>query len=447
MRRKIQRSMILVIAATLLVSMALLTFVVYRQNVGLMEEEARQEAGYICAAIEASGSAYLEEMDAQQEETRVTWIGSDGDVLYDSSEGQEDMENHADRPEVREAFQSGAGQDIRESDTLGRQMFYYAQRLSDGSVLRVSKTISSALGSALQILPGMAVIAVLMVGLAWMLSKWQVSKLIEPINKLDLEHPLENDVYEELTPLLESMDKQNKEKEAIANMRKEFSANVSHELKTPLTVILANTGILLSHPQDSIEQQKRWIQNTQEEAVNMKKLVDDMLFLAKSDAAVSLVYSEVNFSDVVWSSVLPFESVAFEQGLSLDSDIAENMNLLGDEGKLRELVRILLDNACKYCAPKGKIFVRLEREGEKERFLLSVKNTVSEKMSEQELERMFERFYRADKARNREKGGYGLGLAIAKSIVDQHHGKISASYPSEDEIAVNVQFRMKEQKK
>ena len=103
MRRKIQRSMILVIAATLLVSMALLTFVVYRQNVGLMEEEARQEAGYICAAIEASGSAYLEEMDAQQEETRVTWIGSDGDVLYDSSEGQEDMENHADRPEVREA--------------------------------------------------------------------------------------------------------------------------------------------------------------------------------------------------------------------------------------------------------------------------------------------------------------------------------------------------------
>lgn len=228
--------------------------------------------------------------------------------------------------------------------------------------------------------------------------------------------------------------------------QKQFVADASHELKTPLTVILANTGILLSHPQDSIEQQKRWIQNTQEEAVNMKKLVDDMLFLAKSDAAVSLVYSEVNFSDVVWSSVLPFESVAFEQGLSLDSDIAENMNFLGDEEKLRELVRILLDNACKYCAPKGKIFVRLEREGEKERFLLSVKNTVSEKMSEQELERMFERFYRADKARNREKGGYGLGLAIAKSIVDQHHGKISASYPSEDEIAVNVQFRMKEQK-
>ena len=145
--------------------------------------------------------------------------------------------------------------------------------------------------------------------------------------------------------------------------------------------------------------------------------------------------------------MLPFESVAFEQGLSLDSDIAENINFLGDEGKLRELVQILLDNACKYCAPKGKIFVRLEREGEKERFLLSVKNTVSEKMSEQELERMFEWFYRADKARNREKGGYGLGLAIAKSIVDQHHGKISASYPSEDEIAVNVQFRMKEQKK
>ena len=162
MRRKIQRSMILVIAATLLVSMALLTFVVYRQNVGLMEEEARQEAGvYLCGdrgvRVRISGG---DGCPAGGDQGHL--IGSDGDVLYDSSEGQEDMENHADRPEVREAFQSGAGQDIRESDTLGRQMFYYAQRLSDGSVLRVSKTISSALGSALQILPGMAVIAVLM---------------------------------------------------------------------------------------------------------------------------------------------------------------------------------------------------------------------------------------------------------------------------------------------
>ena len=167
MRRKIQRSMILVISVTLLISLLLLTFVVYRQSVGMMEDEAEQEAGYVCAAIETSGAEYFDRMDRLPEGTRLTWIGEDGDVLYDSAEGQAGMENHADRPEVKKAFRSGEGQDIRRSDTLDREMFYYARRLSDGSVLRVSKTISSALGSAMKILPGMVAIAVLMMAFAW----------------------------------------------------------------------------------------------------------------------------------------------------------------------------------------------------------------------------------------------------------------------------------------
>ena len=356
MRRKIQRSMILVIAATLLVSMALLTFVVYRQNVGLMEEEARQEAGYICAAIEASGSAYLEEMDAQQEETRVTWIGSDGDVLYDSSEGQEDMENHADRPEVREAFQSGAGQDIRESDTLGKQMFYYAQRLSDGSVLRVSKTISSALGSALQILPGMAVIAVLMVGLAWMLSKWQVSKLIEPINKLDLEHPLENDVYEELTPLLESMDKQNKEKEAIANMRKEFSANVSHELKTPLTSISGYAEIMMNglvRPEDV----RGFSERIYNEASRLIVLIEDIIRLSKLDEGGGEVEKEeVDLYALTREVCSRLAHKAEKHSVHVEVS-GEPVSIVGIRQVLNEMIYNICENAIKYNKPGGKVDV------------------------------------------------------------------------------------------
>lgn len=226
--------------------------------------------------------------------------------------------------------------------------------------------------------------------------------------------------------------------------QKQFVADASHELKTPLTVILANTGILLSHKNDTIAQQQRWVLNTQEEAVNMKKLVDDLLFLARNDAGVQLIYSRVNFSDVVWSAVLPFESVAFEQGLQLDSDIAENLTVIADEGKLRELVRILLDNACKYCAAKGKIFVRLEREGEK--VLLHVRNNVEETLKQEDIEKLFERFYRADKSRNREKGGYGLGLAIARSIVQQNHGKISVQSTG-DEVVFTASFPWAEGKK
>ena len=420
MRRKIQRSMILVIAATLLVSMALLTFVVYRQNVGLMEEEARQEAGYICAAIEASGSAYLEEMDAQQEETRVTWIGSDGDVLYDSSEGQEDMENHADRPEVREAFQSGAGQDIRESDTLGRQMFYYAQRLSDGSVLRVSKTISSALGSALQILPGMAVIAVLMVGLAWMLSKWQVSKLIEPINKLDLEHPLENDVYEELTPLLESMDKQNKEKEAIANMRKEFSANVSHELKTPLTSISGYAEIMMNglvRPEDV----RGFSERIYNEASRLIVLIEDIIRLSKLDEGGGEVEKEeVDLYALTREVCSRLAHKAEKHSVHVEVS-GEPVSIVGIRQVLNEMIYNICENAIKYNKLGGKVDVWVGRT------LKGVKVIVTDTgigIPEDQQERIFERFYRVDKSHSKETGGTGLGLSIVKHGALLHNATI-----------------------
>ena len=420
MRRKIQRSMILVIAATLLVSMALLTFVVYRQNVGLMEEEARQEAGYICAAIEASGSAYLEEMDAQQEETRVTWIGSDGDVLYDSSEGQEDMENHADRPEVREVFQSGAGQDIRESDTLGRQMFYYAQRLSDGSVLRVSKTISSALGSALQILPGMAVIAVLMVGLAWMLSKWQVSKLIEPINKLDLEHPLENDVYEELTPLLESMDKQNKEKEAIANMRKEFSANVSHELKTPLTSISGYAEIMMNglvRPEDV----RGFSERIYNEASRLIVLIEDIIRLSKLDEGGGEVEKEeVDLYALTREVCSRLAHKAEKHSVHVEVS-GEPVSIVGIRQVLNEMIYNICENAIKYNKPGGKVDVWVGST------LKGVKVIVTDTgigIPEDQQERIFERFYRVDKSHSKETGGTGLGLSIVKHGAILHNASI-----------------------
>ena len=420
MRRKIQRSMILVIAATLLVSMALLTFVVYRQNVGLMEEEARQEAGYICAAIEASGSAYLEEMDAQQEETRVTWIGSDGDVLYDSSEGQEDMENHADRPEVREAFQSGAGQDIRESDTLGRQMFYYAQRLSDGSVLRVSKTISSALGSALQILPGMAVIAVLMVGLAWMLSKWQVSKLIEPINKLDLEHPLENDVYEELTPLLESMDKQNKEKEAIANMRTEFSANVSHELKTPLTSISGYAEIMMNglvRPEDV----RGFSERIYNEASRLIVLIEDIIRLSKLDEGGGEVEKEeVDLYALTREVCSRLAHKAEKHSVHVEVS-GEPVSIVGIRQVLNEMIYNICENAIKYNKPGGKVDVWVGST------LKGVKVIVTDTgigIPEDQQERIFERFYRVDKSHSKETGGTGLGLSIVKHGAILHNASI-----------------------
>src|SRR5699024_5835578 len=174
----------------------------------------------------------------------VTQVDDEGNVLYDSSSEEDDMENHGTREEIEEALSSGTGEAVRMSDTMGRELYYYAVLLDDGSVLRVAKSMDNLALTALNVLPVMGILAVVTMALALLLAKWQTKRLIKQINELDLEHPLENTLYEELNPLLVAMDKQNKEKEAVSNMRKEFSANVSHELKTPLTSISGYAEIM-----------------------------------------------------------------------------------------------------------------------------------------------------------------------------------------------------------
>lgn len=206
--------------------------------------------------------------------------------------------------------------------------------------------------------------------------------------------------------------------------QRQFVADASHELKTPLTVILANIGILLSHRESTIEQQLKWVEYTGTEATRMKQLVDDLLFLAKSDARrMPQPQTPVDLSNIAWSSLLPYESVAFEQGVTLNSSIAPNLFILGDSGRLQQLIVILLDNACKYAGEHGVVTLTLEQVQSKAR--LTVNNTGALIPTDQ-LEQIFERFYRLDQSRARKTEGYGLGLSIAKTIVEAHGGKISA---------------------
>lgn len=210
--------------------------------------------------------------------------------------------------------------------------------------------------------------------------------------------------------------------------QRQFVADASHELKTPLTVVLANAGILLAHPNDTVARQAKWVEYIQEEAGRMKTLVEDMLFLAKSDAARSaLPKAAVDMSEVTEGCLLPFESVAFEAGVELTGNIPPGLRVRGDVAQLRRLVYILLDNACKYAGKGGRVEVRLSWVQEKLR--LAVCNT-GPAIPPEHLPHLFERFYRSDSARSREAGGYGLGLAIAKSIVDAHGGKITVESDS-----------------
>lgn len=202
-----------------------------------------------------------------------------------------------------------------------------------------------------------------------------------------------------------------------------FVSDASHELRTPITVILANLNILSSKKDDLIKTQYQWIDNTKEEANRMKQLVDELLFLARSDDRQNkLVFSKIDLSELLLSRMLSFEALAFEKGIRLDYDIADGLYIIGHEGNVKQLLSILLDNAMKYCGDKGSVYLKAYTA--KDKTYILVQNS-GDPIDVEDLKHIFERFYRTDKSRARTEGGYGLGLAIAKTIVDNMHGKIS----------------------
>lgn len=208
--------------------------------------------------------------------------------------------------------------------------------------------------------------------------------------------------------------------------QQQFIADASHELKTPLTVMLADTDILLAHPEETVETQRKWVEYIRDEALHMKGLVEDLLFLARSDSAdrPDSPKTAVPLSDLCWNSLLSFEPLAFERGARLTPAISPDIVLSGHEEQLRRLVNILLDNACKYCGAEGEVTLTLEQTGS--RVFLRVHNTGAP-IPPQDIPHLFERFYRVDPSRSRDAGGYGLGLSIAASIVSIHSGAISVS--------------------
>ena len=420
LKKKIQNSMILVVLTSLILTYGTMIFVVYYQTMEILKNEIQQEADYIEAAVCISGVSYLEDMDAVRENTRVTLIDASGEVLYDSGKQEEHLENHLDRPEIQEALKSGSGQDVRRSETLDQDMFYYAVRLDNGTVLRVSKNMETVFSTAMSILPMMGVVACCMVIFALLLAKWQTAKLIYPINHLNLAEPMENDMYEELTPLLQSIDKQNREKDAVANMRKEFSANVSHELKTPLTSISGYAEIIkdgLVRPEDM----KTFSERIYNEASRLITLVEDIMKLSKLDeGAVELEKEEVDFYMLTREICSRLAPQAEKRNVRVEVS-GEPVHYLGVRQVLDEMLYNMIENAIKYNKEGGLVSVWVGNT------LQGIKIIVRDTgigIPKEEQERIFERFYRVDKSHSKATGGTGLGLSIVKHGALMHGAKI-----------------------
>ncbi|MBS7261578.1 MAG: hypothetical protein KIG91_07975 [Treponema sp.] len=353
---------------------------------------------------------------------RITLIHPDGTVYFDNTVNPADMENHALRSEFLKAKESGVSTSSRYSSTMLEKTLYFAKQLERGDILRIScdqHTVGVLVLGMSQILLVMLVIAMIISGItASLLSR----KIIEPLNKINLEDPESSDVYEELKPFTKRIAEENFEKSQREELRQQFTANVSHELKTPLTSISGFAEILKEGGTDE-KTTKDFAGTIYDESQRMITLVNDIIKLSKLDEkSISLEKEALSLREITREAMEVISPLAEKKNVSL--------NLAGDSGLINgvrpviyEMVYNLIDNAVKYNKDNGIVSIKIETISESHRVILTVHdNGIG--IPEREKERIFERFYRIDKSRSRQPGGTGLGLSIVKHAARYHNASI-----------------------
>lgn len=366
----------------------------------------------------------IDEIDLSTDlsELRVTWIDEDGTVLYDNDASAELLSNHNDRPEIQEAFDKGSGEAIRKSDTMKKNTFYYAVLLDNGTVLRVATNAQSIWSVFMSAAPIIALIILLIIAICIFLSHMLTKQLLLPIEMMaeNLEDSDYESPYKELDPLAEMLRSQHADILAAAKARQDFTANVSHELKTPLTAI-SGYAELLDGGMVGEEQQKHFYQEIRKNADRLLALINDIIRLSDLDRkGHEPSFGVIDLYEVVEECMDELTVNAKQRNVNISLD-GESCNVHGSKDMLKELVENLAQNAIRYNNAGGKVWVSVtKRDG---RSVLTVKdNGIGIPASDQQ--RIFERFYRVDKSRSKATGGTGLGLAIVKHIVEIHDAKI-----------------------
>ena len=382
----------------------------------------------------------IDEIDLSTDlsELRVTWIDEDGTVLYDNDASAELLSNHNDRPEIQEAFDKGSGEAIRKSDTMNKTTFYYAVLLDNGTVLRVATNAQSLWSVFMSAAPIIALIILLIIAICIFISHMLTKQLLLPIETMaenlgdsDYESP-----YKELEPLAEMLRSQHTDILAAAKARQDFTANVSHELKTPLTAI-SGYAELLDGGMVGEEQQKHFYQEIRKNADRLLALINDIIRLSDLDRkGHEPSFGVIDLYEVVKECMDELTVNAKQRNVNISLD-GESCNVHGSKDMLKELVENLAQNAIRYNNAGGKVWVSVtKRDG---RSVLTVKdNGIGIPASEQE--RIFERFYRVDKSRSKATGGTGLGLAIVKHIVEIHDAKIELDSAPGVGTTISVMF-------
>ena len=532
MTKKIFRSIVIVAASVLLASLVIISSFFYEYFGRLQRQEMKDELYLAATAVEHGGEDYLKNISSGH--FRLSLIAKDGSVLYDTAADAESLENHGDREEVKQALESGEGESIRYSSTLLQKTIYCAKRLDDGRVLRISVSRATVGAIAMGMISPIIAVGVGALILSGVLASRLAKRIVEPLNKLDLEHPLDNDSYEELSPLLSRINKQRAQiaeqlaelrhrtdefeqvtgnmkeglvlidtnenvlsinsaarnifsaaedcigksfltvdrsrdlnaaihsafehghseihsdkngrtyqfdisridsdgsafgavillfditdRENAEKLRREFTANVSHELKTPLQGIIGSAELIESGMVKAADM-PRFVGHIREEAQRLVSLVNDIIRLSQLDEGDSLPTERVDLLAVAEEAAADLSEAAKARNISLLAE-GESVFVFGIKRLLYEVIYNLGENAVKYNVENGNVLISVAKE--ENSAVLTVKDS-GIGIAPEHQSRIFERFYRVDKSHSKASGGTGLGLSIVKHAVQRHGGKI-----------------------
>lgn len=548
MSSKIFKSILLVAFSTLLGTLLIITACMFDYFGTVQKNQLVDELSIAARGTETAGKNFLNQLDSKN--YRITWVSKDGTVLFDSETNPANMENHANREEIKEAFENGRGSSSRYSTTLTKETVYEAVRLADGTVLRISASRITVVVLLLGMIEPIFIIGIFTVILSAVLGKRMAKRIVAPLNRLNLDKPLENDTYEELSPLLRCIQgqqseirrtlaclkqKQDEFNQITSNMReslilldntgaiitinlsakklfrvtdtcigrniievdrhqnirdfmqksmenghaefrenrngreyqfdlsrivsddavvgtvilafditeqaeaerrrREFTANVSHELKTPLQGVIGYTDLMESGLA-KLEDIPRFVGHIRKEASRLVTLIEDIIRLSQLDEGTDMPISEVSLGHVVNEVCETLFDAATSKNISLSWSVVDG-TMYGVKRLLYEMVYDLCDNAIKYNRSGGSVKITVFEDDTNVR--LEVADTGIGILTEHQ-ERVFERFYRVDKSHSKQSGGTGLGLSIVKHAVAYHHGKIALESEANKGTVITVEF-------
>ena len=425
MKKKIFKYFACMIAVAIVVTTVLLSWVNYGMFKNRVMDDLRTYGRVFSRILPDAEGTEEEESLARltKEGLRVTLIHPDGSVYFDNFADPMTMENHGGRPEIRDALESGEGSSIRNSDTADSSTFYYAVRLDSGDVLRLAQEASSIWSIYMRSAPLILLLAAGMLAVSMGLAHLLTARLVQPIEQMTSHLNNVSGVarYPELEPFMDMIEQQHEEILRSANMRVEFTANVSHELKTPLTSISGYAELIESGMAQG-EQAKTFAAEIHKSANRLLTLINDIIRLSQMDAPMpSLKFEPVDLAQIAANTFEQLEMSARKADVSLQLD-ARHAVVEADRQMMDELLYNLCDNAIRYNVHGGS--VRLEVRPVRDKVIVCVQDT-GIGISPENQEHVFERFYRVDKSRSKATGGTGLGLAIVKHIAVKHNAQIT----------------------